>query len=182
MAVMHTHLLKYHMQYIHCDLLPLGKSYITAKDPPQLLHYNNSYPTTAIGALCCWSCSCNTMCGRYGVLSSNRCTHPAHEDCQHSLPAVFKWLPRWGGSHPNWCRGWGGRFWNNSHTTQVWLTVRVSFLLFESACFRIGNSCRMVSYRMQCRHYNDITMTSWHYDIIMTSRDHYDSNDITRSP
>ena len=36
---------------------------------------------------------------------------------------------------------------------QVRLTVRVSFLLFESACFRMGNSCRMIS----CRHHNNIT-------------------------
>ena len=49
----------------------------------------------------------------------------------------------------------------NRATKQVQLTVSVSFLLVESACFRIGNSCRMVSCRREQITSSYINITSF---------------------
>ena len=117
--------------------------------------------------------ACESMSGRYGVLGGNRYIHPGHEAC-HIFSLQYSSDCYLGeSSHPNWCRGqrreclgseevvFGGRREglgkSTYYSSQVKLTVRVSFLLFESACFRMGNSCRMVSCgRGECRHHHDI--------------------------
>ena len=118
------------------------------------------------------------MSGRFGVLGGIRYTHQGHEVC-HIFSLQYSSDCYLGeSSHPNWCRGqreclgseegvFGG--WREGlgkftyYSSQVRLTVRVNFLLFESACFRMGNSCRMVSCgRGKC----SITMTSLHHDML----------------